>query len=241
MYSKQQNTKQQSKALTKNKRQNKKPSNIFLSDSFLRRITAPTPFGDEFTTQLRYGDVRKLTTDATPGILGTEQTWVLGSCYDFDLTNAGHQPSGFDQLTPFFNYYQVMKVDLKVKWCGSNSNTLMAFMAMQSGQNTTALAGTSCTLAFERQDVLSRQLPIAGRDVWEFKEEIPLHRVVGLTPVQYAGDPNYRGATGASPTSAIYLRMSVGDAGSGVSTNAIVCTEAIFHVRFFEKIAVPPS
>jgi hypothetical protein len=204
--------------------------------SLLRRIMTPTPFKDVFITKLRYADVRQLTTDATSGVIGTEQTFRLNSLFDPDFTNAGHQPMGFDQITPFYGSYQVDAVEITTEWFGSTSNSLMCFMTIQSGQNQSALAGTSCTIAYERQEVLSRGLPIAGRDVWRHTEIVPIHLVVGLSKQQYRDDPNYRALVGSNPATQAYIRFAVGDTGTGSSTKCTIGTTFVFHCRFFDRI-----
>lgn len=209
--------------------------------SLMRRIEMPTPFRSEFITQLRYADIFQLTGDATPGIIGTEQTFRLNSLFDPDLTNSGHQPMGFDQIKPFYNSYQVMSVEVKYRWYASDSNGLMVFTTLQSGQNTSALAGTICSIAFERQEVLSHPLPIAGKDVITHTEHVPIHTLVGLSRQQYKDDPNYRSLCTTNPATQAYVRFAVGDTASGVSKKCTLAVEFVFHARFFDKINVGQS
>jgi hypothetical protein len=209
--------------------------------SLLRRLMSRDFLPAHLEVALRYTTIPILTSDATPGIVGTEQTWRLNSLFDPDLTSTGHQPYGFDNLTPIFGSYQVRECLVELEFSGSDSITLIALVTVQSGQNTTALAGSQLDFCVERQSVMSRPLPIAGNDTWRFRENFPIHSVVGLTKTEFDGDPNYRALVSTNPATQSYLRVAVGDAGTGVSKKCVCKATLTFKARLFDRKTVATS
>jgi len=208
--------------------------------TLLARLLASDPMSSSKTLDMRYQDVRVLTSDGTPGIFGTEQTFRLNSLFDPDLTNTGHQPYGYDQVTPFYGSYLVEEAKIEVEFSGSNSNSLFAALTVQSGQNTTSLAGSLLSFGLERQSILGKALPIDGRNVWRHVEVIPIHKVVGLTKAEHLGDPNYRALVGANPASQVYFRLAVADP-VGASKTCIQNVCITYRARMFDPISVATS
>ncbi|WP_219929646.1 hypothetical protein, partial [Achromobacter pulmonis] len=64
-------------------------------------------FGNKFTCRMIYAE-RAFTVN--PGVGGTVDTHIFraNSVYDPDESGVGHQPTGFDQLMEFFQYYTVV-------------------------------------------------------------------------------------------------------------------------------------
>lgn len=80
---------------------------------FRRRRQAPRsigstalarPFPDRYRFNLRYVQYNQL----DPGVTSfAYNTFMVNSLYDPDVSGTGHQPMGFDQLTPLYNRYIV--------------------------------------------------------------------------------------------------------------------------------------
>lgn len=65
------------------------------------------------TYRLRYvAPLITLVTQATRGAGGTYYVFRGNSVYDPDYTGVGHQPHFFDQISPLYEYYQVLKVKM---------------------------------------------------------------------------------------------------------------------------------
>lgn len=169
---------------------------------------AADPFKPVMPVQFRYAETGTLSTGGFAITFGTEQTFRLNSLFDPDLTSGGHQPYGFDQLTPIYGAYRVKGCLVDIEFFGSNSDDVVAAFTVQTGQNTTALTSSTLREAVERQSVMTRNMPINGDNRWRHREYFPIHKVCGLPASLVANNPNYSALVGANPAEQVYLRLA---------------------------------
>lgn len=86
-------------------------------------IRQPKPkvlLGSKVNTLLKYVHYGSL----NPGTLGVPASYVFSAngLYDPDVTGAGHQPRGFDQLIQLYDHYVVRKSTIKVTFLAHSSN-----------------------------------------------------------------------------------------------------------------------
>lgn len=74
----------------------------------------------------RYADVFSIT--STTGVRAVQQ-FACNGLYDPDLTNAGHQPLYFDQLTPIYDHYCVIGSKIKCKLIPNSATAGVSFCA----------------------------------------------------------------------------------------------------------------
>lgn len=207
----------------------------------LARLQAADPFPNVWHGKLRYSGTFTLTTDGTVAqTIGSEQTFKLNSLYDPDLTNLGHQPFGYDQLTPIYRKYSVQATTVDLEFFGSNSDDVVALFTVQSGQNTTALAASNVDAARERQSVMARNMPINGENRWRHVETFPIHVVEGRPKQLTLIDDAYMAAVTSDPTNVVYLRMAAAatvNTGKAVNVNVILT----FHCTMFARISMAQS
>jgi hypothetical protein len=209
--------------------------------SLLKAIRSADPFPPLMNTKLRYAYNFQL--DSATGfaqIFGTEQVFRLNSLFDPDLTNTGHQPFGYDQLTPIYGRYRVRACEVEVEFFGSNTDDLVAALTVQSGQNTTALGGSSLAAAHERQSVATRAVPINGDNRWKFRETFPIHQIEGLPKGVTDNSPDYQAVVTASPAAQCYLRLAV--ATQVNTTKACQCSVLLtYHATMYDRISFAQS
>lgn len=85
-----------------------------------RRIGIPNFLPAQRAAKLRY--TSQLTLTSAAGLLTNHQFRANG-CYDPDFTSTGHQPYGWDQLTPFYNHYVVAGSRMSVRVVPQTDNT----------------------------------------------------------------------------------------------------------------------
>lgn len=208
----------------------------------LPRLLAGDPFPPQMDVKLRYCWQNGLSTPGVgfSGTFGTEQVFRLNSLFDPDLTGTGHQPFGFDQLTPIYGRYVVSGVDVDIEFFNSNSDDLIAAFTIQSGQNTTALAGSTIESAVERQSVMVRSVPTTGQNRWKYTEHFPIHAIEGQVPGIVYRDDAYQSLVNSSPINQCYLRLA---AACSVANGKLVQCQVVltYHARFLERISMGQS
>lgn len=101
-----------------------KPRRFIRSNKFKISRTM-NPFPTNYMCQLRYSQVLPIAFSA--GGWGY-QRFRLNSLYDPDYSGVGHQPRGFDQLTPIYNKYLVLSAKYKIKfWQTSGVDAYVGF------------------------------------------------------------------------------------------------------------------
>lgn len=174
-------------------------------------------------------------------LFGTEQTFRLNSLFDPDLTNVGHQPFGYDQLTPIYGKYAVQACHVEIEFFGSNTDDLVVAFTVQSGQNTNALAGADIDAVGERQSVLVRALPINGvANRWIHRELFPIHEIEGLPRGVTLRDDNYQSVVTTNPNAQCYLRIAAATVVN--TTKGCQCRVRLtYHARMFDRISMAQS
>ncbi len=162
--------------------------------------------------QLKYCEIYTLYSDSVAGnICGTQQAVRLNSLYDPNLTGAGHQPYGFDQLTPLYKSYKVHTalVDILVTTPGGTHD--MQCCALVQGPNGgETLTGMYGFVAEEHPNVETRHLSISGSRQARFRFRVPMAGIIGITKKQFDADINfYASAVTTNPALAVTLCMGV--------------------------------
>jgi hypothetical protein len=168
---------------------------------------------------------------------GTEQSYRLNSLYDPDFTGTGHQPYGFDQITPWYFKYLVDAVEINLRFSDPQGDGLYVGMFLKNFDDTNTLTGASISSATERPNVLLKPLNNTGSQVVTFNKLIKLHELMGLTRQQYENAWNQTGASvTTNPSFVPYLSFAIADANA--SSPALTCKVTIelkFHCTFWER------
>lgn len=72
-----------------------------------------TPMPDKVFVKLRYWDTNVFTTAGGFSGDAVERTYRGNSVFDPDQTGGGHQPTGYDQWTGFYNQYRVLASSIR--------------------------------------------------------------------------------------------------------------------------------
>jgi len=136
------------------------------------------PIPSRTRLNLRYNDYLKLTSTAG-SVVHTQ--WRMGSLYDPDYTNVGHQPYGYDQISGLFNFYCVISFTVIIRY---TALTTPMRVVMEPRYNNASVA-TDPQLVMERNHSLNWiaavnetgykkmkiYLPkLAGQDLANFKQ-----------------------------------------------------------------------
>lgn len=100
-------------------------------------------FPNILKTKLPYSQDFGLSTGTLSSVFGPEQSFRLNAPFDPDFTGTGHQPYGYDQLTPFYNKCMVTAVDIEVTFYDPSADGLACGIFMKSYLDATTLVGSS--------------------------------------------------------------------------------------------------
>lgn len=186
-------------------------------------------------TKLRYVDNFLLSADNLTGLTGTEIPYRLNSLFDPYFLAGGHQPLGYDQLTPLYSRYKVFKVDIQVALRGRTGSGLpYVAINLRNAASTYVLSGLKALAEILEQPgntVLDGLLPAQtwNQTVW-------MHEVEGRTFEEYMAEDGYGALNSTNPALTPYLSVACGtvDTPASSATGAYVTVAFVFHAYFYE-------
>lgn len=188
-------------------------------------------------TVLPYADQFNMAGTAFSASFGTEQSFRLNSLFDPDFTGTGHQPYGFDQITPWYYRYLVDAVEINLRFSDPQGDGIYVGCFLKSFNDTNTLTGATISQAMERPNVFVQALNNTGSQVVNFKKVVKLHQLLGLTQQQYANAwPSTAGSPTSNPAFVPYLSFAIADANA--SSPALTCKVSIelkYHCTFWER------
>lgn len=101
---------------------NKPAKKTRIDDQKANFVLMRSPAPRMFKTTVRYAQ----TFTVNPGVAGVPgvQTFRANSLYDPDVTGAGHQPRGFDQLIALYDHFVVSNTKITVWFSGQTAETV---------------------------------------------------------------------------------------------------------------------
>lgn len=250
------------------KRNNKKNKNIQRAQAFARgnttqagagavsgqRLTVPNqlavitfnrpnPMPVRKLVQFRYCDDIILSTGAA-GVMCTDYQYRLNSLFDPNLTAAGHQPLGFDQMCPaLYGRYKVYRCDFSlVATTPGGTSDIQLSAQVTSAASVLALGGNAPAYVRERFADGTAMLSSSGDRRAVVRASVPIHQVFGFTQTEFNGDIAEMSAVyNANPVQQALLNFAVGSpAGSGAES-CVVMVELIFFAELSERVIEAPS
>jgi len=198
---------------------------------------------DKITLPLKYCSSKSYTT-GVGGIVGSIQEYALNDLYDPDITGAGHQPYGFDQVTPFFNLYTVLRVKVAITVSGvDDASTFLAWM-VKPALSSSSLVSNSLEAVSEQEHKHWQILSPASSAVTSQQIVLPtidLAKEEGLSRQAYLGNNNYRALVTGSPGYKPTLTIGVGNAAGLSSKTAVLTVELIYEAYFESRNDLPQS
>lgn len=215
----------------------------------LRRITPYSvaylaradPFPARLLCDLAYSDRYTLTQDGTVGnTTATIQTFRLNSLFDPDLTGTGHQPYGFDQLTPIYNNYCVTGCTIEADMTAASTAGGMGFFTVQPSSNFSSISGKTLSQLLERFNVWASEVPQAGAaDVWRIRRSFSIHAVEGLPNAALLYVGGYAAQVASNPTNSPTIQFAF--CAPTVGTQITLTVKLIYHCVFWNRNSIIQS
>lgn len=207
-----------------------------------RAFSQKDPFPPRRSVILHYDDVQKFTAGSV-GVFGTEQIYRLNSLFDPDLTGVGHQPYGFDTLAGIYLNYKVNAVSIELRWTDPLTDGMAAGYLMGAPGSTVPLTGKTLKAAGEVPMIKTVMLNDSGEQVVVQKAYIPMHKLAGLSKLQFqANIGSYSAAVTASPTNNPIIRIANTNVDTGVSGGTTMCHIKIrYYATFYNRRTLAQS
>lgn len=182
----------------------------------LTMYSMATPVATRLRTILKYSENLQPT-----GISLYEYLFNLNSLFDPNRTGVGHQPLGYDQLTPLYGRYRVWKVWYDIEWINTTSDPSIIIAAPTNsaggiGSLTTALE----TYSESHSNAGNFYTPMRISGV----VDLPL--LNGKTYNQYHDDDTTSAITSTSPSEILILHTCFYSL-----SNTVVTGSAVVNLR----------
>jgi len=184
---------------------------------------------------MRYVDKIALYSDNLTGRTGTEIPYRLNSLFDPYFLAGGHQPLGYDQVTPLYQRYKVYKVDIQVAIRG-RIGTGSPFLAI----NIRPAASTYTLGALKEMGEILEQpsntVMDGGLLTQTWNKTVWMHQIEGKTYEQYMAEDTYEALNNTNPSRTPYMGVAVGtvDEPASTTTGLYITVGLVFHAVFME-------
>lgn len=170
-----------------------------------RAIT--TTFPDFRDVELMYAANGTSSSGALPYTFGN----FCSGLYDPDVTGAGHQPRGYDQLctsTGPYTRYTVTQIDIDVTFKNEAADVGL-FGVSKSANAMTSGDVDDIGDIMERPEFEYRILAPSGEPghMGTVRTTVDVAKLIGRTRQQLLSDDDYSGAYGSSPSKMVYIAM----------------------------------
>lgn len=183
------------------------------------------PFAQRYITKLKYAQVYFFN-QAGPAAY----RFRLNSLYDPDFSGIGHQPYGYDQLTPLYNRYRVISCSWVVS-AVDQSGQYITLATLPANEQVNAL-----NLSEMRENPRCQflvQAPNAAMKQITGKCYLP--SLVGRTKTQYMSDDRYQSIVTDNPAEAAILNVYVQRMDEGLNALNVPLTVTLeYTVEFFD-------
>jgi hypothetical protein len=203
-----------------------------------RNFLKQDPFPPRMFSQLQYTHTGSLATGAAANC-GSEQVFRLNSLYDPDFTGAGHQPYGFDQISPLYRQYKVTSVDIDIQLTDPSTDGILVAALVQPPAGTFSLTGKQGYAVSEKPGAEVRMLNDSGSQTARIKQHFEMSDLCQISKLEFdANQSNYVSAVTTNPALSPWLRIAIANMNGGSSSGATVFMNVTltFHVVFYERV-----
>lgn len=180
---------------------------------------------ENYTAKHKYVD-NLLLTSGEVGVMGAAYAYALNGMYDPYLGVGGHQPYGFDELSPWFQSYTVTECQVTITYAASNdaANLLGVSWRPGAGSFNPASLGISdfCEKDNSRWMILN-QSPARSGDTTVSFQPFSIAKIEGRTREQILTEGSYTGTPAGNPALVPQLYFTMANlAGASSKTVALV-------------------
>lgn len=202
-----------------------------------RRLRTVTPLGAspiarKLVTRMKYCDV----IDWNVTTLATDTySFRLNSLFDPDISAAGHQPYGFDQMATLYAHYRVFKCSWHIEFAPSSDRIHITVIPVNG-----SVVGTTVPAVGEQPLGVTKAMAFDGGNPCIFKGGVYLPRLAGATSTQYKTDDRYSASVSTNPTEVMQLYILVFNP-TGVTIDTSMNITLMYWAEFYDPNTVAQS
>lgn len=152
--------------------------------------------------------------------------WSANGLYDLDISGAGHQPRGFDQIILLYDHYVTLSAKVTVKFClGETINEVPILVGIAVSDQPSALTTTNDYIENSNcvYDVLSLQ-----KDQVELSMSVNVYKFLGRS--NPLADPHLKGTSAANPSEQAYFHLFMRNLSGSADTQTVI--ENLVHESY---------
>lgn len=199
-------------------------------------VTTPSPllssiFPDEYRVPMKYVE-QLLFVGGSSGLLGTEYVFNMNSLFDPNQTGTGHQPYGFDQLTPWFNTYCVEDVELVLTCVAPSSASTYVAMRWRPSVGSYTLSALGIADVAEKDNTRWFPLPSSPANSQAMTYGIgkfSIAAVEGKKRSDILAEGAYQAAPTGNPALMPTFAFAIGDLSGASAVTCAITVQLIYH------------
>lgn len=164
-----------------------------------------------------------------PGVTGIAQyVFASNGLYDPDITGAGHQPAGFDQLMGLWNEYVVVASEIKVSFTNASTDAVGVTCGISHVDSATT-SGDFRVYIENGQTVWGKIATRAGMDKITLTNNVNIR---DISTQDIFNDDNFSGTSAKNPNDTHYWHIWV-YADQGTDIGSVYATVEITYDSYF--------
>lgn len=174
-------------------------------------------------------------TSGAAGVLGTTYAYAANGMYDPYLGAGGHQPYGFDELSPWYNSYVVTAVDVAVTIVApSEGSAYLGFAWRPSGGsfNPTGLGVSDFAEKDNTRWIYIPPSPAKAADATISLGRFPIARLEGKKESQILAENEFQGTPAGNPASVPQLMFALGSLAGASASTALLVVQLTYHATW---------
>lgn len=177
-----------------------------------------------------------------PAVGGCQgHTFGANCLYDTDITGAGHQPMGYDQISALYNRYTVTASRIKVSnLMGDNVSSIQGMYGIIFNDDAAITYGQALSKCLEQRNVsntaITGTITTTTKDIGMSQKMAPYFGLKG----SIVGDGEYSARTNTNPNRQCYFTLFYGN-DSGIAGAAEFVVQIEFDCVFTEPLELVQS
>jgi len=164
----------------------------------------------------------------------------MNSVYDPDLTGVGHQPLGFDQISPLYNKYVVTAVQYVIT-LSNHSATDYADVAVTLRPNSNAYVTMSTILetAYTTFAVLG---PESGAsNIKTIRGRMTIAKIRGVSEEKVKNENDYSALVSTNPVNQPTIQIYVENQNQAAAITVHAAVSVVYTTQFYDRKALTGS